>query len=1003
MKTNAYERAVENSRMRGHFLYSLCICLSAISNSFSQESKKDPGPLSPREELATFRTLQGVKVELVASEPDVVDPVAMCFDERGRLFVCEMIGYPNGGIAKGAEKRGRIRLLIDEKNDGVYSKSMIYADGLRFPTGVMAWNGGIIVTVAPDIIFLKDTKGDGKANEKRILYTGFGLDNIQQIINSPQWALDNWVYAMNGSSGGTITSPEKPDMKPVVLHGPRGVRFKPDVPGSLEPTSGGGQYGICTDDFQHWFANTNSQHLRQIVLPDHYLRRNPYMTVPAVSLDIPDHGAACKLNRISPFEGWRVERTTRRKGGPDAKRFPETELVPGGYVTSSCSPIVYTASLFPATFRNNTFICEPANNLIHRDILEVKGSVFSARRADVNCEFLASTDNWFRPVFLTVGPEGAIYVCDFYREVIETPLSLPDDIKKRLNLESRGRGRIWRIVSEGFKSKPFAKLDKAKPKELVNELNSPNSWRRNTAQRMIVELGKKSTFDVLDFAMLHFSDVGYCHFLWTKHGLDDQHFFEVQTALSNANSGVRESGLRFAEEFAEHNEEMRAKIIELATDPDPHVRLQAAFSLGALPADEAAPALVKLLSRPDADSWLQTAVFSSAKDAAPAMLETLVLLQAPANTSHITRLAAMVGAKGDDAGIARTLILLGKAKADSPEPMALLGGLGQGMQNSTRPLSKLLGSPPDTLKEAVTRALPIFHKTSAIVRDEKQPLSARLTALRLLTYAPSKIAIDSLVEMLSSQQPLEVQSAAVRALASRSEPQIASALLAAWNRAGPSLRRELLEALFARPDRIAALLDAIEAKKLNASQLEATRVQLLLKHPDVTLRARASKLLAGLGDSDRRKIVDDYKDSLGLKPDVAKGKMLFAKNCAACHRLEDVGNEVGANLQAALRTKSKEALLIDILDPSREVDPRYVNYRVTTLNGQSYTGILAVETPSSITLRRAEKAEDTILRNQIEEITATAKSLMPDEFEKQLSKQDVADLIAYLLHVVDVK
>ena len=351
----------------------------------------------------------------------------------------------------------------------------------------MAWRNGIIVAVAPDLIYLEDTDGDGKADKKRVFYTGFGLSNIQQLINTPQWALDNWIYVMvGGATGGTITCPEKTDMKPLTLRG-RGIRFKPDHLESLEAMSGVGQYGLAADDFEHWFTATNSQHLRQIVLPDHYLARNPYLTVPAVSFDIPDHGAACKLNRISPFEAWRVERTTQRKDSPDSKRFPSTELFPGGYVTSSCSPVVYTANLFPPEFRNNTFVCDPANNLVHRDILEVKGSLFSARRGDADCEFFASTDNWCRPVSLSVGPEGALYILDFYREIIETPLSLPDDIKKRWNLESRNRGRIWRVVPESHQAKKLPDLTKAPVGDLVALLDHPVAWQRLAAQQLLVE------------------------------------------------------------------------------------------------------------------------------------------------------------------------------------------------------------------------------------------------------------------------------------------------------------------------------------------------------------------------------------------------------------------------------------------------------------------------------------------------------------------------------------
>src|SRR5205085_2418064 len=258
-------------------------------------------------------------------------------------------------------------------------------------------------------------------------------------------------------------------------------------PGSLEPTSGGGQYGLTADDYQRWFTATNSQHLRQIVLPDHYLKRNPYLPVSSVTLDIPEHGAAAKLFRISPFEPWRVERTTRRAGGPDASRFPKTELVPGGYVTSACSPLVYTADLFGKEYYGNNFVCDPANNLVHRELLKENGAVFTAVRAYPDREFLASTDNWFRPVHLSTGPDGAMYVLDFYREVIETPLSLPDDIKKQLNLASRARGRIWRVRPSGEHKLARPALDKETAEQLVQHLADDNAWWRTTAQRLLLE------------------------------------------------------------------------------------------------------------------------------------------------------------------------------------------------------------------------------------------------------------------------------------------------------------------------------------------------------------------------------------------------------------------------------------------------------------------------------------------------------------------------------------
>src|SRR5262249_39276036 len=310
-------------------------------------------------------------------EPNVVDPVAMAFDENGRIFVAEMHGYPNGGVATGTSTSGKIKLLEDRDGDGFYEHGTVFAENLRFPTSVMPWKGGLLVADAPNLFFMEDTTGSGKADKRRTLYTGFELANIQQLINSLQWGLDNWVYGCAGSNGGTIRSAEKPDWPGVTLRS-RGVRFHPETPGSLEPISSGGQYGLAPDDWQQWFTATNSQHLRHIVLPDHYLRRNPSLPVAAVTLDIPDHGAACKVGRISPFEGWRVERTRRRREGPDSRRFPSTELVPGGYITSACSPVVYAADRYPEEYRGNTYVCDPANNLIHRDVLVPQGATFTA-------------------------------------------------------------------------------------------------------------------------------------------------------------------------------------------------------------------------------------------------------------------------------------------------------------------------------------------------------------------------------------------------------------------------------------------------------------------------------------------------------------------------------------------------------------------------------------------------------------------------------------------------
>jgi putative membrane-bound dehydrogenase-like protein len=973
-----------------------------------------PGPLSPREELATFRTLPGFRAELVACEPEVVDPVAMAFDERGRIFVAEMRGYPNGGRGTGTITTGRIKCLTDTNSDGLYETSTLYAEGLRFPTGVMPYKGGLLVANAPDLLYLEDMDDDGRSDKRRVLYTGFGVENIQQLLNSLQWGLDNWVHGCAGSNGGTVTCPEKPDFPALTLRN-RHVRFHPDMPGSLEPASGGGQYGLSPDAFGRWFTATNSQHLRHIVLPDHYLRRNPFLSVPAVVLDIPDHGAACQVFRVSSFEAWRVERTSRRLLDPRYANWPSSEKVPGGFVTSGCSPVVYTADLYPPAFRGNTFVCDPANNLIHRDKLVQAGGTFVAKRVDDGCEFLASSDNWFRPVHLTIGPDGALYVLDFYREAIETPLSLPDDIKAKMNLESRGRGRIWRIGPDRLAAtRSGARFDlrKSSPADLVAKLGDPNSWWRFTAQRVLVERQDRSIVRALEaLARTAAEPEGRVHALRTLEGLHALAIPMVELALADASPDVREHALQLSEAFLSQSDAIRSAVLAKADDPNPRVRFQAAFSVGGLDPALAAPALVKILRRDGADPWAQTASLSSAARCAPELLTTLAadpgfLSQAHA-TAVLRRLATVIGAQADPGALARAFKLVAEQSPEGIIPAArqaaLLDGLGQGLQNSKLSLRTLWEKPPPQLAEVVHTVRPMFERAAATAADEKAALPERVDSVRLLGFGPFAIAAEPLANLLSPRQPPEIQSAVVRALAAQDQPQTVELLLAAWDSYGPSLRREVVEALLARPARVVKLLDAIEANRIAPTQLEVARRDQLRKHANAAIRQRAVALFANVGSGDRRKVVEDSRGVLDMTGDAARGKPLFQKHCAVCHKLDGEGHEVGPDLRAVLGNKTREALLTDALDPNREVDPRYVNYQVTTTRGRVLTGLLAAETPASVTLRRAENAEDTILRSQIESMQATGQSLMPDEFEKQVSKQDLADIIEFLLPSRKVK
>jgi putative heme-binding domain-containing protein len=364
------------------------------------------------------------------------------------------------------------------------------------------------------------------------------------------------------------------------------------------------------------------------------------------------------------------------------------------------------------------------------------------------------------------------------------------------------------------------------------------------------------------------------------------------------------------------------------------------------------------------------------------------------------RLAEIIGARAEPSDLARAFTQLGAAQPTDRWAVVVLEGLGRGLQNGGQSLRKLWDTPPADLKNGIARVQPFFAAAAKQAGDDSQPVAARLAAVRLLGYGPFSASAGVWPALLAPSQPSDLQLAAVRALAGQDRPEVPQLLLGSWAGYSPAVRREVLEALFARADRLPALLDAVEAKTIPAAGLDPARLLQLRKLPDAKLRERAEKALAAAVAPDRKKVLADYDGVLDLTANADRGREVFRKNCMTCHRLENQGVQVGPDLAAAIGTKTPADLLVAILDPSREVDPRYVNYLVTTSTGRVLTGIISAETPASLTLRRAEGAEDTILRTQIDEVQATAQSLMPEGIEKQVGRQEMADLIAYLRQAV---
>ena len=978
--------------------------------STTQDLKPAVGPLSAADAEKAMVVAPGLAVQLVASEPQVIDPVCAAFDEHGRLYAAEMRGYPNGGVGTGEIASGRIRLLTDENRDGKFETSVVFADGLRFPMGLLPWRGGILVAQAPEILYLKDDNGDGKVDTKKTLYIGFALPNIQQLVNTLTLGLDGRVHAMVGGAGGDIRCPEVPEFQ-LSLRG-RACSFDPDRPGSLRAETGGGQYGLAADRFGHWFTNTNSQHLRYIGLPDRVLAGNPFLAPPPATVDIPQHGAATKVFRISEPEPWRVERTRRRAGGTDAKRFPTTELVPGGYTTSTCSPLPTDGGLFTGIWRDAVLVCDPANNLITADKLAPKGAGFTATRLIEGGEVVASKDNFFRPVHLSFMPDGAVMVCDFYREAIETPLSLPEDLKARMGLESKEKGRLWRLAPAD-KGQAGLSVFPADLTGRLDKLGSENPWDRFTAHRLVLENPTEEAVQGLrNLAAIDPRPLARVHALTLLARLEALDTATILTGLNHPEAGVREVALVCLPAHKDNSPLPEGRALQLLEDASARVRFEAAAFAARSPGHE--EALAKRLWLDAEDIWIVTAAWSSA---APDLSKVLAVWAQeakshPLNAARmklLTQAGMQVGARPPADAVpllARSLAL--EALANPAWRAPFLQGLSQGMRQAGQSIDGWWTPGPGrdggSQKSPLATLEPLLRSAAAVATQTDASDKDRLAAISTLALAPSTVWRDHLGDLLSNKNPPAIQLATISSLAGRNDTPLLAQTAACLPNLAPAARSELLAQLISGTQGVHSLLTAIETGKVPVALVDAGSRTALLNHRQTALKARAAKLFS-LGTGARDEVVKRYQKAVldgKTEGNLVRGREVFVKNCAACHKTGDaanLGHVVGPELKAVLPGKDKAALILAILDPSREIDPRYAQMVAETKDGRTLAGLLAAETPVNVTLRRAEGMEDVILRTNLESLTATGKSLMPEGLENQINPEQMADLLEFLLQM----
>jgi len=954
----------------------------------------------------TFKVLNGFSLELVAHEPDVADPVDASFDADGRMYVAEMHGYPfsheptrlnpKGGGKKGA---GIVRLLEDTNGDGKYDKSTVFADGLEWPTSVCVYDGGVFCLAPPNLYYLKDTNGDGVADLRKVVYTGFGRDNVQAVANNLKWTLDNNIAAAGASNPGEIRQGNDPKSPVVMSMGRSDFQFNPATE-KIEPLTGGIQFGHSLDDWGNRFLASNSNHIQHVVFPYRYLKRNPYFAVSGAIRSIATDGAAAPVFRISPPEPWRVLRTARRVADPRYKGLPQSERVDAGFFTSAAGVTIYRGDAYPAEYRGNAFVGDVGGNLVHRKKLTYNGTQIIASRADEGAEIVASTDNWFRPANFVNAPDGTLFILDMYRETIEHPASIPEDLKKHLFLESGDtRGRIYRLVPPGLQRKVTPKMSKMSARELVARLESPNVWQRQTAQRLLWEQQDKTAIPLIQKLLrTSKSPLGRLHALYTLAGIGGLAPADVEVGLADTHEDVRAHAVLVAESLLDKHPQIVNWIAARANDPSDRVRFQVAFTLGETKSDDALRGLAALARNPKNDAniraALMTSIGSSSGDLAVELLRDETFRGQRSGMALLAELARVTGSNPD---LVQSRKLLGAVVDLAKQPSlqrSLLSAMGEGLERRGATIAAVLagGKPDDEIAKKLDG---LFKTAMATAKDDEKALPERVAAVQLLAFAEFQLVSRTLGDLLSPQTPRALQIAVVQSLAAQRGDGVSGVLLAGWRSYSPPVRKEVIDALTRSTQRLDALFAAVRGKKVLPGEIERDKKDVLLNHPNRTVRDAARKLFGSEATSDRANVIALYKPALEMKGDAARGKIVFEKKCATCHRVGEVGHNVGPDL-ASVRNKSADDMLISIMDPNRELQPNFTVYTLVTEKGTLLNGIIASETATSVTLRRAEGKEDVVLRSNIETLISNGKSLMPEGLEKEINPRDVADVIEFI-------
>lgn len=940
---------------------------------------------------------EGLQAHLIVQEPLVIDPVAFAFDETGLLYVVEDRGYPDppeGGTPE--DKVGRIVQLRDTDKDGKYDQRFEFVTDLTYPNGILPWKGGVFVTCSPDIFYFKDTDGDGIADVKEVVLTGFKDTKTSQLRAShPTLGLDGWIYLTSGLNGGDVYAPKYPD-RDTLSFTASDSRFHPETY-AFELVGGRSQFGLTFDHFGHRFGCSNRHPVMQTVLEPKYLNRNPYFSYSQVVQHVSKVAAEAVVFPIS--------------NSPIASDFIP-ELIGKshqGTFTSASSTFIYNGEAMTEDHQGNVFICESAQNLVQRQIMSENGVSFASALPYEGKEFLASENEWFRPVYVNLGPDGSLYVVDMHRKVIDHPSYVPEIVRDKLDFQSgRDMGRIYAVSAVGknpsLKSKSWFTSEESVV-DLVERLSTGTEWDQQTAFRLLLEQQNiaEAASALQDCAINASLASARVKAMWllAKHELLTESM--ILSLLQDPVAGVRAQTILMLESASELSSPLKDALIALAADPSPQVQFRVALLLGQYEDPASTKALAAIALQRGEDQWMRAAILSGIGETMSDFMKSLNAQNTGESKAYPLIMRALANMFGQGATMAECSDLINVIFSSTSTDHALFAtvlGLVEGLNGRTdlpahQNVLRFLGS---QLRGVGKAQWPTFlGRVQSQAAEKDLPLETRLNAIQLLGYFEDDQSLAILAQVLKEKQPVEIPIAAIQSISAQGRTAAAALLTkeSTWTEFTPQVRSNAISVLVSQQKYIPVLLQAIEQGTIAAADIPSTDRRRLIKNREASIQSKAEAVFSELEGGDRMQVYEKYKALLAGEGHPENGAVIFKRTCAICHTYNGEGGQVGPDL-SGIKNQPPDAILLHTIVPNYEVYPTYQTVTIQTKDNRSASGWIVSESDNSITLRIGSGSDETIMRSAIQSLTNTGMSLMPDGLEQTMTEQDMIDLIAYL-------